>query len=119
MVFFALTCFSAEDVPRGLDFLFDRHRLNVAVSRAQCLAVLVYSPRLRDAPCRTLDQLELLTGSVVSWRRPGWCGRGEWVWSPARAEHHPTEIPPLNGHGPPLRSAQRPSETGECPLGLE
>ncbi len=36
---------------RGLDFLFSRNRLNVAVSRAQCLAFLVCSPRLRDANC--------------------------------------------------------------------
>lgn len=41
VVFFALTCSSGEDIPRGLDFLFDRNRLNVAISRAQCLAVLV------------------------------------------------------------------------------
>ncbi len=46
----------------GLDFLFDKNRLNVAVSRAQCLAVLVYSPRLLDADCRTLRAMELLDG---------------------------------------------------------
>ena len=38
-------------MPRGLDFLFNANRLNVAVSRAQCLAVLVHSPRLLDADC--------------------------------------------------------------------
>ena len=46
VVFFAMTCSSGEDVPRGLDFLFDRNRFNVAVSRAQCLAVVVVNPRL-------------------------------------------------------------------------
>ena len=44
VVFFAMTCSSGEDVPRGIDFLFDRNRLNVAISRAQCLAVLVVKP---------------------------------------------------------------------------
>ena len=34
VVFYAMTCSAGEDVPRGLDFLFDAHRLNVAVSRA-------------------------------------------------------------------------------------
>jgi uncharacterized protein len=29
---------SGEDVPRNLAFLFSRNRLNVAISRAQCLA---------------------------------------------------------------------------------
>ena len=59
VVFFALTCSSDEDVPRGLDFLFDRNRLNVAISRAQCLAVLVHSPTLLDASCTTLEQMQL------------------------------------------------------------
>lgn len=53
---------AGEDVPRGLDFLFDSHRLNVAVSRAQCLAVLVHSPRLLDADCATLEAMELVDG---------------------------------------------------------
>ncbi len=50
---------SAEDVPRGLDFLFSRNRLNVAISRAKCLAYLVASPRLLDASCRTVEQMRL------------------------------------------------------------
>ena len=50
---------SGDDVPRGLDFLFSRNRLNVAISRAQCLAYLVCSPRLLDANCRTVEQMRL------------------------------------------------------------
>ncbi len=38
VVFFSMASSSGEDVPRGLDFLFSRNRLNVAISRAQCLA---------------------------------------------------------------------------------
>jgi predicted RecB family nuclease len=74
VVFFAMTCSSGEDVPRGLDFLFDRNRMNVAVSRAQCLAVLVHSPRLLDADCRTLEAMELVDGAcrfVELASRPG------------------------------------------------
>ena len=63
VVFYAMTCSSGEDVPRGLDFLFSRNRLNVAISRAQCLAVLVHSPRLLDADCHTLDAMELVDGA--------------------------------------------------------
>lgn len=63
VVFFAMTCSTGEDVPRGLDFLFDRNRLNVAISRAQCLAVLVHSPRLFDANCRRLEQMALVDGA--------------------------------------------------------
>lgn len=62
VVFYAMTCSTAADVPRGLDFLFNRNRLNVAVSRAQCLAVLVVSPKLLDAECRTIEAMELVDG---------------------------------------------------------
>jgi uncharacterized protein len=62
VVFYAMTCSTGEEVPRGLSFLFDSHRLNVAVSRAQCLAVLVHSPRLLDVDCPTLDAMELVDG---------------------------------------------------------
>ena len=81
VVFYALTCSTGEDVPRGLDFLFDKHRLNVAVSRAQCLAVLVHSPELLDADAKTLRAMGLLDGvcrfveeaarDVASTSRPG------------------------------------------------
>lgn len=39
---------SAAEVPRGIEFLLDRHRVNVAVSRAQYRAVIVRSPGLVD-----------------------------------------------------------------------
>ena len=42
----SLAASSAEDVPRGVDFLLNRNRLNVAISRAQWAAYLVYSPGL-------------------------------------------------------------------------
>jgi predicted RecB family nuclease len=59
VVFYSLASSSGDDVPRGLDFLFSRHRLNVAVSRAKCLAYLVASPRLLDAQCKTIEQMRL------------------------------------------------------------
>lgn len=45
----SLAASSAHDVPRGLDFLLNRNRLNVAISRAQWAAYLVHSPGLVDA----------------------------------------------------------------------
>jgi len=52
-------CTSAgESGPRGLEFLLDRNRLNVAISRAQCLAVVVGDPRLALTPCSTVEALE-------------------------------------------------------------
>lgn len=51
---------SADEMPRDLDFLFSANRLNVAVSRAQCLAVVVANPLLLETPCRTVPQIRLL-----------------------------------------------------------
>jgi len=59
VVFYSMTTSTGEDVPHGLEFLFSRHRLNVAISRAQCLAYLVCSPRLLDVNCRTIEQMRL------------------------------------------------------------
>jgi uncharacterized protein len=59
VVFYSMASSSGEDVPRGLEFLFSRNRLNVAISRAQCLAYLVCSPRLLDVGCRTIEQMRL------------------------------------------------------------
>ena len=53
VVFFSMAASTGEDVPRGMSFLFSRNRLNVAVSRAQALGVVVCSPRLLSARCST------------------------------------------------------------------
>jgi superfamily I DNA and/or RNA helicase len=60
VVFFSMTSSSGEDVPRGMDFLFSRNRLNVAISRAQAMAVVVCSPRLLWARCNTVEQMRLV-----------------------------------------------------------
>jgi superfamily I DNA and/or RNA helicase len=60
VVFFSMTSSSGEDVPRGMDFLFSRNRLNVAVSRAQALSVVVCSRQLLWARCNSVDQMRLV-----------------------------------------------------------
>jgi uncharacterized protein len=60
IVFFTMATSSGDDMPRDIEFLFSRNRLNVAVSRAQCLAVVVASPRLLDVACRTPQQMQLV-----------------------------------------------------------
>jgi superfamily I DNA and/or RNA helicase len=59
VVFFSMASSTGQDVPRGLEFLFNRNRFNVAISRARALAVVVSSPRLMDVKCRTVDQMRL------------------------------------------------------------
>jgi uncharacterized protein len=48
LVFISMTASSADEVPRGISFLLNRNRLNVAISRAQCAAVIVRSATLTD-----------------------------------------------------------------------
>jgi predicted RecB family nuclease len=60
VVFYSMATSSADDVPRSLDFLFSRNRLNVAVSRAMCLACIVASPRLLESRARTIEQMRLI-----------------------------------------------------------
>lgn len=59
VVVVSLTASSAEDVPRGMEFLYSRNRLNVAVSRAKALSVVVGSPSLLAVHCRTVEQMRL------------------------------------------------------------
>lgn len=48
VVFVSMTASSIDDVPRGISFLLNRNRLNVAVSRAKFACVIVHSERLTD-----------------------------------------------------------------------
>jgi uncharacterized protein len=72
VVITTMTSSSALDLPRGLDFLLSRNRLNVALSRAQVLAVLVCSAKLVEADIRTVDQMRLVAGMIglLSGARP-------------------------------------------------
>lgn len=60
IVIVSLAASSAEDAPRGVNFLLDRNRLNVALSRARLISIVVGSPRLLVAPVRTPEQLRLV-----------------------------------------------------------
>jgi uncharacterized protein len=60
VVFFTMTSSSAADMPRGTEFLFSKNRLNVAVSRAQCLAYLVCTEELLQSRAKTVDDMLLI-----------------------------------------------------------
>jgi predicted RecB family nuclease len=59
VVFYSLASSSGEDIPRSLEFLFSRNRLNVAISRARCLAFLVASQRLLEVDAKTIPHMRL------------------------------------------------------------
>jgi uncharacterized protein len=58
----SLTASSAADVPRGIDFLLKRNRLNVAISRAQWATHLIHSPALAEYLPRTAAGVAELSG---------------------------------------------------------
>ena len=59
-VLVSMTTSSGQYLPRDIEFLYSKNRLNVAVSRARCLAVVVASPRLLDVDCKTPEQMALV-----------------------------------------------------------
>jgi uncharacterized protein len=62
---YSMASSSVEDAPRGVSFLYDLHRLNVAISRARCVAIVVGSPALLDAAVSTPDQLRSVNGLIA------------------------------------------------------
>jgi superfamily I DNA and/or RNA helicase len=57
VVFVSMTASSIDDVPRGISFLLNRNRLNVAVSRAKYLSIIVRSEALTEYLPATPDRL--------------------------------------------------------------
>ena len=59
IVIYSLATSSADEAPRGMDFLYSLNRLNVATSRSRCACILVANPRLFEPECRTPAQMRL------------------------------------------------------------
>jgi uncharacterized protein len=57
VVVYSMATSSADDVPRGMEFLYDLHRLNVAVSRARAVSTVVASSELLRGQCNSPEQL--------------------------------------------------------------
>jgi superfamily I DNA and/or RNA helicase len=62
VVIYSCTASSYQDAPRGMSFLYDPHRFNVATSRAQGVVIVVASPRLFEPECRTPEQMVWANG---------------------------------------------------------
>ena len=50
----------AEDLPRDIEFLYSKNRLNVALSRARIFAIVVASPKPLEILCSTVEQMRLV-----------------------------------------------------------
>ena len=60
VVIVSMTTSGPEEIGRDANFLFSKNRLNVALTRAKCLAIVLFSARLLTFPCRTPEQINLL-----------------------------------------------------------
>ena len=63
---YAMGTSAPEDAPRGMEFLYSLNRLNVATSRARCVAAVVCSPALFRVACRTPRQMQLANGLCLA-----------------------------------------------------
>jgi uncharacterized protein len=60
IVIISMCSSDAGESARGLEFLLSKNRINVAISRAKTLAVIVGSPNLARAACSNVEQMELV-----------------------------------------------------------
>ena len=56
----SMTSSDSDILPRNKEFFFNRNRLNVAISRAQCVSIILFNPELLNTPPRTVEQIKLL-----------------------------------------------------------
>ena len=78
VVIVSLASSSGEEAPRGLAFVFNRNRINVATSRAQCRVELVCSPRLLEADCKSVEDMRLVNALCRFVERT----TARWMWGP-------------------------------------
>lgn len=60
VVFLSLCASDLNEAPRGASFLLNKNRINVAISRAQCLAIVVANPRLASDFNGSLEDMRLV-----------------------------------------------------------
>lgn len=62
IVIYSMTSSSSEDAPRGMSFLYNPNRMNVATSRAKCISILVSAPKIFEVECNTIEQMKWANG---------------------------------------------------------
>ena len=60
LVIVSMTTSSEQDLPRHIEFLYSKNRLNVAISRAKCLTIVIANPALMAIKCHTPEQMALV-----------------------------------------------------------
>ncbi|MDA7444937.1 TM0106 family RecB-like putative nuclease [Candidatus Pelagibacter ubique] len=60
IVLISMTTSDVESLPRHKDFFFSRNRLNVAISRAQCVAIIIFNEKLLLASTNSIEEMKLM-----------------------------------------------------------
>ena len=59
VVIVSMTSSDIYEAPRGIEFLMEKNRLNVAITRAKTLAIIVGSEELHQPEAKTVKDMEL------------------------------------------------------------
>lgn len=59
VIIYSVACSSPEEAPRGMDFLYSPNRLNVAISRAKVLFIMVSTPHVFEVECKSPKEMKL------------------------------------------------------------
>ena len=60
VVLISMTTSDVESLPRHKDFFFSRNRLNVAISRAECVAIIIFNENLLLASTNSIKEMKLM-----------------------------------------------------------
>jgi uncharacterized protein len=60
VVIVSMATSSGDYLPRFIEFLYSKNRLNVAISRAKCLALFIANPALMAINCATPEEMSLV-----------------------------------------------------------
>jgi predicted RecB family nuclease len=66
-VLVSMTTSSRDELPHDFEFLYNKNRLNVAISRARTFSCVIASPRLLEVSCSTVEQMKL--ANTLCWAR--------------------------------------------------
>jgi uncharacterized protein len=67
VVIVSLATSTPDDLPRHVDFFYSKNRLNVAISRARTLAVVLANPKLLELDAKSVEHLRLV--NTLAWLR--------------------------------------------------
>jgi uncharacterized protein len=60
VVIVSMATSSGDYLPRFIEFLYSKNRMNVAISRAKCLALFIANPALMSIRCTTPEEMALV-----------------------------------------------------------